>query len=297
MKKIFYLLVIFNFLSVKAQIQLTPIIECSNEFIYINLTDLEDEIISLEGGNNEDYTITYHNHFNEAQNGTNTISTATNYQLTSTHKTIFIRIHNNLDDSFTIYSILLGLNLQPAIPEANLFNSDGEFDLTVNDSLILYGTSGVLITYHETFQDAQNNANYIINTDNYIISNHKTVFSRVETSNGCSMITSFQLIKNDTDFIINIPDTNFKTHLVQFLPWGGAYDYNNNFIITDLNEDGEIQISESLNIKTLWVYSSNISNLTGIEAFLNLNRLYCQNNQITELNISDLKELTHLECN
>ncbi|MDJ1503731.1 DUF7619 domain-containing protein [Xanthocytophaga agilis] len=83
--------------------------------------------------------------------------------------------------------------------------------------------------------------------------------------------------------IVNIPDENFKAQL--FL--SGA----------DANLDGEIQSTEALTVTTLSLDSAQISNLTGIEAFINLKYLNCSYNSLTLLNIQELVKLERLECN
>jgi len=61
--------------------------------------------------------------------------------------------------------------------------------------------------------------------------------------------------------IVNIPETNFKNALID----EGV----------DTNNDGEISNAEAEAIKYLNVSDSDISNITGIEAFINLNTLDC----------------------
>jgi Leucine-rich repeat (LRR) protein len=82
--------------------------------------------------------------------------------------------------------------------------------------------------------------------------------------------------------IVTIPDVNFKAKLIA--------------LGVDTNSDGNIQNSEALAITTLSLWNSNISNLTGIEAFTNLTSLDCYNNQLTSLNVSNLINLTSLWC-
>ncbi|WP_430411394.1 DUF7619 domain-containing protein [Kordia sp.] len=73
--------------------------------------------------------------------------------------------------------------------------------------------------------------------------------------------------------IVNIPDANFKNALI-----GDGYDEN---------DDGEIQVSEATSVQIMYVAGEDITDLTGIEAFINLRRLSCQNNQITSLDLSN----------
>lgn len=83
---------------------------------------------------------------------------------------------------------------------------------------------------------------------------------------------------------VNIPNANFKAALV-----------GNSAINTNL--DGEIQTSEAAVFTgTINVNSSNIADLTGIEAFTALTFLYCGNNQLTSLDVSANTALFVLNC-
>lgn len=84
--------------------------------------------------------------------------------------------------------------------------------------------------------------------------------------------------------VVNIPNANFKSILV-----------GNTSINT--NQDAEIQVSEALAFSgAIDCNSQNISDLTGIEAFVNLTELMCNNNQITSLDVSQNTALTSLVC-
>ena len=83
---------------------------------------------------------------------------------------------------------------------------------------------------------------------------------------------------------VNIPDANFKAYLV-----------NNSAINT--NGDNQIQVSEASAFNgTINCSSMNISNLTGIEAFVSLTYLACNSNQFTSLDVSTCTALIDLSC-
>ncbi|WP_309640882.1 leucine-rich repeat domain-containing protein [Flavobacterium sp.] len=82
--------------------------------------------------------------------------------------------------------------------------------------------------------------------------------------------------------IVTIPDANFKTKLIA--------------LGVDTNADGDIQQTEASSVTILNVSSSNISDLTGISAFTNLQNLTCDNNQLTSLNLDGLSNLQTLQC-
>lgn len=85
--------------------------------------------------------------------------------------------------------------------------------------------------------------------------------------------------------IVNIPDANFKTALLNHVP------------VINTNGDGEIQVSEALAFMgDIVVSGKNISDLTGIEVFVNIERLYCDFNKLTSLTFSNFTRLTTLDC-
>ena len=98
-------------------------------------------------------------------------------------------------------------------------------------------------------------------------------------------ILSWFLILSGTAQIVNIPDANFKNALLNHVP------------VINTNNDGEIQVSEALAFTdTINVLNKNIANITGIEAFVNLAGLNCEQNQIPTLPITGLNNLKILRC-
>ncbi len=83
---------------------------------------------------------------------------------------------------------------------------------------------------------------------------------------------------------VTIPDSNFKNALLA-----------NSAI--NLNADSEIQLSEAQAYTgEINVNSVGISDMTGIEAFINISSLRCSYNQLTMLDVSSNTALTLLEC-
>ncbi len=85
--------------------------------------------------------------------------------------------------------------------------------------------------------------------------------------------------------IVTIPDANFKAYLV-----GNA--------LINTNADSEIQLSEAAAFTgNINCPSQGIADLTGIEAFTSLTKLYCYNNgAISSINVSNIPTLQHLFC-
>ncbi|CAI2768105.1 DUF7619 domain-containing protein [Flavobacterium collinsii] len=96
---------------------------------------------------------------------------------------------------------------------------------------------------------------------------------------------------------INIPDANFKAKLLEADVLNEiAQDKNQNNIKIDANGDGEIQLSEALNVYYLTVKESSISSVVGIKNFDNLIEFKCGQNNITSIDVSNMNNLLYLEC-
>ena len=97
--------------------------------------------------------------------------------------------------------------------------------------------------------------------------------------------------------IVNIPDANFKSTLLEASASNSiAKDQNGVNIVIDTNNDNEIQVSEALTVYRLDVIENMISDLTGIEAFTNIVDLRCDWNDIDELDVSALTNLEYFSC-
>jgi len=83
---------------------------------------------------------------------------------------------------------------------------------------------------------------------------------------------------------VHIPDPNFKAYLL------GHRDINK-------NGDGEISVAEAQAFTgDIECNDKNISDLTGIEAFVNIKGLFCSRNQLSSLDIGKNRHLYKLGC-
>jgi len=83
--------------------------------------------------------------------------------------------------------------------------------------------------------------------------------------------------------IINIPDANFKAKLLEASPSNTiAKNTQYQYFKIDSNDDGEIQLSEALEVYGLYLNNANIESLEGIFSFSNLGILEANNNSIQE---------------
>ena len=90
---------------------------------------------------------------------------------------------------------------------------------------------------------------------------------------------------DDSGYVENtntFPDEAFWSYLLKYV---------------DKNRNGTLSQEERYAVKVIDVEKKNIHSLKGIEFFPNLKKLYCSENQLTELDVSKNKELESLLCN
>jgi Leucine-rich repeat (LRR) protein len=80
----------------------------------------------------------------------------------------------------------------------------------------------------------------------------------------------------------NVPDANFELALLNL-----GYD----FVI-----DGVVETSAIDTITELYINNKNIADLTGIEDFITLKSLFCYNNNLSILNLSNNTQLFEVSC-
>ncbi len=122
------------------------------------------------------------------------------------------------------------------------------------------------------------------------------------------LVFGLNTFAQNPDDIVYIPDVNFKAMLLQTangaasieIPVYNPVTYNfevSSYNSVDLNNDGEIQVSEASLIKYLSIHPENeVSSLEGIESFVNLMYLNCYQNQLTSLDLSQNINLVYLDC-
>ena len=90
----------------------------------------------------------------------------------------------------------------------------------------------------------------------------------------------------DPDFKVdvipeNFPDDNFRAYILNYF---------------DTDKDEKLSAKEIYDVESIYVSSMNIKSLKGIEYFSALTVLHCDNNQLTELNVSKNNALQNLGC-
>ncbi len=292
MKKIpFIILLITGALFAQPNIVQPPnLLLCSDSNTAVfDLTVTAPEL--LNGLNPSLYTIRYFESQTDAQNNTDEIANPTNYSNTETPQTIYARVWENADvTNFAITNFDIIVALPPDIvqpPDLIVyqypFTGVATFDLTEVESTLLNGINPaeVSITYYETLFEAEAMVNSAPTIYTNIVANLQTMYVSVRfNDNNCVAIESFDIIVSED--VVNIPDANFLARLIA----NGV----------DTNSSGNIQSFEATAVTALTVNNANIADLTGIEAFLNIESLNCQSNQLTTLDISQNLNIEVLSC-
>lgn len=305
MKKLLFLMLLFAWM-VNAQPPLnnpSPLITCDDNNDGYSIFDLTSKIPEILGSLSvNDFSVTFYDELADATLGTNPVFDPTLYS--NIGNVVYVRVEeiaNNLN--FATTTLNLVVNEIPFVSNAiaslvkneTPFDGIAIFDLTINQASILNGQSNMSINYYLSQTDAQIGINPISNLTAFSGNHQQTIWVRVQNNNGgCFVVRSFTLLVYDLADIVVFTDANFKQRLVTASPiFGVATNSNYEFVSIDTNGDGEIQVSETLPIKGLNIMNSNVVNLTGIQAFTNLEIFDCTNNQIT--NIEVINSLTNLK--
>ena len=179
----------------------------------------------------------------EANNNLNPILNATNYIPNSTPKTIFVRVENEHCFSVTSFNLdyyeLPTFNSLPNLISCNEGLTQATFDFSSYENLVKTNPNDAVFFY-QSFDDATNNTNEIINTTSFIsATTPKEIFIRVENDN-CYSITSFLLTtRNCPPIVYNyVSANNDDTNEVFFIK--GLRDIFVNFEIFVYNRWGKL---------------------------------------------------------
>ena len=117
--------------------------------------------------------------------------------------------NNNTDQEIITFNSSPSFNdLQPLI-SCNQGLTSGTFDFGNYNELVLASPTDIFIGYYESYEDAENGVNAILNTTNYFATTTpKEIFIRVENEN-CFAVTSFMLnVRNCPPTVYNYVSAN-----------------------------------------------------------------------------------------
>ncbi|MDB9720695.1 T9SS type B sorting domain-containing protein [Winogradskyella sp.] len=176
------------------------LIACADNFEFNqtwNLTAIE--LMVLEG---RQFSIRF-NYFESEEElitNTNEILNPEAYTNTSSPQTVFAKVTNNTTGCFAVAPFNLILNTPPPINDFQTFNvcenNTNSVDLLEVNQVLLENTFNILVSYHNSEANAENNLN-ALNTNYNYTNTVETVFARVEFSTiGCYAVYPFQLVVN-----------------------------------------------------------------------------------------------------
>ena len=211
--------------------------------------DLSQVVQDMSQGSTDNLTITFYTSLNDAEDQQNEIPL--NYTNQSNPQQIYARIDNG---TYCHGIAEFGLNViqVPLVNQASAMEQcdtdyDGSvaFDLTISEIEVLdVRQNDIVVSYHESLEDLENNASPIQNPDNYNnTSNPQTVYIRVtNTVSNCYVALPLELI-------VNLPPTisalgNFET----------CDNTDNSFELTNTIED---LIGNQVNVNITFYNSQN----------------------------------------
>ena len=164
------------------------------------------------------HTVSYHETEAEAIAGSNTIDDPSDYSNTTNPQIIWVRVENQINpECFEVESFELSVtdsapvNLNPTPLVECDDDNDGffnNFDLNAKDTEITLGNPDVVITYHLTQSDANNNVGTLSSPYSNVVENAQTIYFRTEdTNNGCDLVGSFEVQVVDSPLLNPIEDT------------------------------------------------------------------------------------------
>ncbi|EDP97880.1 choice-of-anchor L domain-containing protein [Kordia algicida OT-1] len=182
----------------------------------VDTFDFTATAAEIRAGIPQNLTLSFHLSFEDASDNVNPIgNTLTN---TVNPQAIYVRITND-SDCFTVTDFEVNVIQVPETnpaPDVTVCDTDYDgqvvFDLTEAEfSILNVRQDNVVITYHETTNDADTGANAIPDPTNYTNSNNpQPIFVRlINTISGCYVVIPFTLNVNLPPLLNNVTEATF----------------------------------------------------------------------------------------
>lgn len=189
-----------------------PLEVCDTDYDGISTFDLTLSEFDILNVRQDEIEVTYFENESDLETQTSPISDPENYNNTSNHQTIFIRVTNTISTCFVTIPLELNVNLPPAINIVDDIviceEETGFIDISIVNDLIADDNSNTTITYFNSQMDAQTNTGSIDTNYEYVLHTN-IIYARIENNTtGCFTTTSFNIIVNENP-IANTP-TNLE---------------------------------------------------------------------------------------
>ncbi|WP_459213152.1 PKD domain-containing protein, partial [Aquimarina rhabdastrellae] len=193
---------------------LTDFVLCgNNNNAVFDLSEKDTEVLGSQ--NASDFAISYYESEADAIARRDAIADHTSYTNTSNGQMIYARIESSTDQNcFNTGSFALQVSQEPRIANLTVLTFCGNgnaanFNLRDKDTEILgtQNASDFEITYHNSSDDAMNDANVIANPEAYSAQSSEEIHVRIEnaTNAACFEIGSFNLMISQTPVIASAP--------------------------------------------------------------------------------------------
>ncbi|NMH29553.1 DUF7619 domain-containing protein [Flavobacterium silvaticum] len=295
MKKLIFTLLFFNTLFSQQANTPSPLYRCAAPETYVTF-DLTVAIPEILGSQDPLlFGVAFYSNEYDAAASINELPTSLTI-VAGTAQTLVTKVTElssgqSATTTLDVY-VEAGADLQdigPIVISEYPFDGFAAFDFTTINSSI--DTDNYTFAYYLTESDAQLQVNSIPNQSSFTnTQNPQQMWIGATSLSGCYVYAPFMIQVYDDSVIVNIPDPNFKAALVQYNAINPSY-------ALDLNGDGEIQVGEAAAYHELDLGGWNISDITGIEAFTNLEQLAVSDNDLIALDVSMLPNLWLLYAN
>ncbi len=199
-----------NIIAAPEVSEANPTVLCDDDYDGFTTFNLENADFQLLDRITTDLAITYFENEEDVEDISKEITNPTNYTNVSNPQTVFIKVTNILTGCYSVVPLDLIVNTPyPTNSIGTIEICDNEtktYDLSLVNSMIVDNPSNVIISYHNSLIEAQNNTSILPNTYKYTTSFH-TFFARIEDiDTGCVTITSFNLQINPNPIAIQPPN-------------------------------------------------------------------------------------------
>lgn len=181
---------------------LSPIVLCDTDYdetVTFNIAQNENSLFATMPGYIE---VSYFEDLNSIDNDANAIAIAdvTQYTNLSNPQTIYVKVYNTMANCYNVIEQELIVNSPPAINDFGTYeicdNTERYFNLNAINAVIVNADPDAVISYHATYQDAEQNMN-LLATDYTYATTNDTIYARVESAErGCYHVYPFQLQVN-----------------------------------------------------------------------------------------------------
>ncbi|WP_290847197.1 T9SS type A sorting domain-containing protein [Flavobacterium sp.] len=223
---------------------------------------------------------------------------------------LYVRVYEIANpDHFGITTATLIVNQSPVVfPIDVLFvpvtTPASSVDLDTHVLPFFGGVPGIATNFYVTLADAQAAQNPISQSCCYVPMSGETLYASFTNASGCFTIAAFEI-----SMVVDLPDTALRQRILSSVASGSvliAGHYQDDLIVpinVDANNDGQIQVSEALQVNYLnmtgdawWSTPGDISVLDGLEVFSNLKFLDISGNAIATFDFTSLDQLEILRA-